>query len=146
MATTTNPHADIIGSGWAYPFKAEGQRGLHTDGRGGIALSRHDVDISESIQIILSTAKGERRMRPNFGCEIHNLIFAPNDASTWGLAAHYVLEALGWWEPRIEVTDVNPGLDPDDSSRMLIEVKYRIKATNDVRSIVYPFYLLTGRE
>jgi phage baseplate assembly protein W len=129
---------DILGIGWSFP--------LRIDGRGGISLSRHDNDIAESIRIIISTAKGERRMRPEFGCEIHNLIFAPNNASTWGLAAHYVEEALGWWEPRIEVTEIDPYPDPEDHSRLLINIKYLIKATNDPRSIVYPFYMIPGRE
>ena len=102
MVMDTNK--DIMGTGWSYP--------LRTDGRGGIALSRHENDIEESIRLILSTAKGERRMRPNFGCDIHTLIFAPNNATTWGLAAHYVEEALGWWEPRIEVWRSIPDLTP----------------------------------
>ncbi len=132
----TDTEKDILGTGWSFP--------LHADGRGGIALSRHENDIEESIRIILGTAKGERRMRPNFGSDIHNLIFAPNNATTWGLAAHYVEEALGWWEPRIEVTEIEPNSDPEDTSRLLINIKYRIKATNDARNITYPFYLLSG--
>ena len=135
MATDTNK--DILGTGWSFP--------LRIDSRGGIALSQHDRDIEESIRTILSTAKGERRMRPNFGCDIHNIIFAPNNATTWGLASHYIEEALGWWEPRIEVTDIDPQPDPEDTSILLINIKYRIKATNDERNLVYPFYLLPGR-
>ena len=136
MVTEAN-HKDILGTGWSFP--------LRVDSRGGVALSRHEKDIEESIRIILSTAKGERRMRPNFGCDVHTLIFAPNNATTWGLASHYVEEALGWWEPRIEVTEVNPQSDPQDTSRLLINIKYCIKATNDARNLVYPFYLLPGR-
>jgi len=128
---------DILGTGWAFPLKI--------DGRGGIALSQHENDIEESIGIILGTAKGERRMRPDFGCEIHNLVFAPNNATTWGLAAHYVEDALGWWEPRIEVVDVDTQLDPDDSGTLLITIYYRIRSTNDERNLVYPFYLIPGR-
>lgn len=127
----------ILGAGWSFP--------LRIDGRGGISLSHHENDISESIRIILGTAKGERRMRPHFGCDIHKLIFAPNNASTWGLAARYVEEAIGWWEPRIQVTEVDPTPDPEDSSRLLINIRYHVKATNDERSIVYPFYLMPGR-
>ena len=134
----TDSNRDSLGAGWSFP--------LHIDGRGGISMSQHDNDIEESIRIILGTAKGERRMRPNFGCDIHRLIFAPNNATTWGLAAHYVDEALGWWEPRIEVTDIDPHPDPEDTSRLLIDIQYVIKATNDARNIVYPFYLLPGRE
>ena len=125
---------DMLGTGWTFP--------LQIDSRGGIAMSRGEGGIVDSIKVILGTARGERRMRPNFGCDIHSLVFAPNNASTWGLAAHYVEEALGMWEPRIEVLEVDPHPDPDDTSRLLINIKYRIKATNDARNIVYPFYLM----
>ena len=127
---------NMLGTGWTFP--------LRIDGRGGIALSTNENGIVDSIRVILGTAKGERRMRPGFGCDINTLVFAPNNASTWGMAAHYVEEALGMWEPRIEVMQVEPYPDPDDTSRLLINIKYRIKATNDARNIVYPFYL-TGR-
>ncbi len=90
----------------------------------------------------MGTARGERRMRPNFGCDIHTLIFSPNNGTTWGLACHYVEDALVWWEPRIEVLKVDAHPDPGDTSRLLIEVGYRVKATNDERNIVYPFYLM----
>ena len=125
---------DILGTGWSFPLRA--------DGRGGIALSRHENDIEESIRIILSTAKGERRMRPNFGCDIHTLIFAPNNATTWGMVKQYVQEALGWWEPRVDVMDVDVSSDPTDSSRLIIDIAYKVKATSDRRSLVYPFYLV----
>jgi len=124
---------DILGTGWHFP--------TGVDGRGGLALCRHEKDIDESIRIILSTAKGERRMRPNFGCRIHELIFAPNNATTWGQVRKYVMEALGYWEPRIEVEDIQVQADPEDSSRLLININYRLKATSDKRSLVYPFYL-----
>ena len=124
---------DILGTGWHFP--------TGVDGRGGIALSRYENDIEESIDVILSTAKGERHMRPEFGCRIHELIFAPNNATSWGLVRQYVEEALGWWEPRIEVSEVEVHADPADRSRLLINIKYRLKATSDERSLVYPFYL-----
>ena len=127
---------DILGTGWSYP--------LRIDGHGGLSLSQHESDIEESIRIILTTAKGERHMRPNFGCDVHNLIFAPNNATTWGLASHYVEEALGWWEPRIEVSEIDTYPDPDDTSRLLINIRYLIKATNDTRNLVYPFFVLPG--
>jgi hypothetical protein len=80
-------------------------------------------------------------MRPDFGCRIHELIFAPNNATSWGLVKQYVEEALGWWEPRIEVTEVDVRSDSGDTSRLLISIKYRVKATSDERTLVYPFYL-----
>jgi len=124
---------DILGTGWQFP--------LREDGRGGLAMSQHESDIEQSIEIILRTAKGERRMRPDFGCGIHDLIFAPNNATTSGLIAHAVEEALGWWEPRIEVTNVDVSPDPADTSIVLVNIAYQVKATNDERTLVYPFYL-----
>jgi hypothetical protein len=128
-----NTVKDILGTGWHFP--------LGVDGRGGIAMMRHEKDIEESMRIILATSKGERRMRPEFGCRIHELVFAPNNATTWGLVTQYIEEALGWWEPRVEVMEVDVHPDTTDPSRLLINIKYRIKATSDERSLVYPFYL-----
>ena len=133
MARVSTETKDIIGSGWHFP--------IGVNGRGGIDLSVAEQDIDESIRIILSTAKGERHMRPNFGCGIHDLVFAPNSAATWSLTAHHVREALGWWEPRIAITDVDIRPDPTDTSRLMINIKYKIKATNDERNLIYPFYL-----
>jgi uncharacterized protein len=126
--------ADFQGVGWAFP--------VGVDARGRIALARHERDIEEAIQIILLTPKGQRVMRPEFGSRLHELIFAPNDATTAGLAAYYVEDALGMWEPRIEVDEVNAGPDPDDAARMLIEIHYTVKSTYDSRTLVFPFYRL----
>jgi len=123
---------DIVGTGFRFPM------GL--DGRGGIAMARQE-GIDESIRIILSTPQGERRMRPAFGSRIHELVFAPNNASTWALMQQYVKEALEWWEPRIEVLNVDASPDASDSSKLLVNIAYRVKATSDERNLVYPFYL-----
>ena len=125
--------SDILGTGFHFP--------LGVDGRGGIAMTRREKDIEESIRVILTTSKGERRMRPDFGCRVHELVFAPNNATTWGQAAQYVEDALGWWEPRIEVLEVDVGADAADTSQLMIDIKYKVKATSDERSLVYPFYL-----
>jgi len=126
----------FIGRGWAFP--------LRVDSTGGIALVSREQEIEEAIRLILGTSPGERPMRPEFGCRIHELVFEPNDGSTAGLAAHYVEQALGMWEPRIRVLAVRTGVDPAEPSRMLIDVHYEIKATNDRRSLVYPFYTIPG--
>lgn len=125
--------SDILGTGFSWP--------MGVDGRGGIAMARQEKDIDESIKIILSTSVGERHMRPMFGCRIHELVFAPNSATTWGLMQQYVEEALGWWEPRIEVVQVDVNPDPTDTARLIVDVLYKVKATSDKRSLVYPFYL-----
>jgi phage baseplate assembly protein W len=108
---------------------------------GGIALATGEHDIEQSIRIILGTSPGERVMRPEFGCRIHDLVFAPHDAATEGLAIHYVQEALERWEPRIDVVQVEVSRDAAQEGTMLIEIKYQIKDIHDERSIVYPFYL-----
>ena len=127
---------DFLGNGWAFPVRV--------DARGRIALANQERDIEEAMRIILLTSKGQRVMRPEFGCQIHELLFAPNDASTAGLAAHYVEEALNMWEPRIRVLDVTAGPDPNDTARLLVNVRYEIKATHDKRSLVFPFYRIPG--
>ena len=124
--------SDFLGVGWSFP--------VVVDVRGRIGLSRHERDIEEAVRMIVSTPKGQRVMRPEFGCQIHDLVFAPNDATTAGLAAHYVTEALRMWEPRIRIQHVSAEPDPTDSARLLIEVRYQIKATHDSRSLVFPFY------
>ena len=126
-------NSNILGKGLCFP--------IGVDGRGGIAMTRDEKDIDDSISIILGTARGERHMRPLFGCRIHELVFAPNNATTWGMMQQYVEEALGWWEPRIEVLDVEVGADPIDTSRLLVNILYKVKATSDKRTLVYPFYL-----
>jgi phage baseplate assembly protein W len=129
---------EIIGTGWAFPLGA--------NGRGGIAMSRGETDIEQAIRIILGTAKGERRMRPDFGCQIHDLVFASNDDSTWGLARYYVDDALAMWEPRIDVLDIAVGPNLDNPARLDINLSYRVRATKDARTLVYPFYLITPEE
>src|SRR3954469_19432072 len=125
---------DFLGNGWAFPMRISPS--------GGIALSRQERDIDEAIRIILSTAKGERHMRPQFGCGIHDLVFASNNPTTQGLVESYVRDAIGWWEPRVEVESVDVSTAGDDGNILLINVHYRIRATNDERNLVYPFYLI----
>jgi len=128
---------EFIGRGLAFP--------LQVDPRGGIALASGDRDIAQSIQIILETAPGERAMRPTFGCRIHELVFAPQNANTWGLIRLYVQQALAQWEPRIEVREVEITTPPDRPEVVMVEIKYQIKDTHDERSIIHPFYI-TGEE
>jgi len=127
---------DFLGTGWAFP--------VSMDAHGRIELARQERDIEEAMHIILLTPKGQRVMRPEFGCQIHELIFSPNDATTAGLAAYFVEEALGMWEPRIRVQEVMARPGADDPGRLLIEIRYEIKATHDSRSLVFPFYRIPG--
>jgi phage baseplate assembly protein W len=124
----------FLGRGWSFPPEV--------DGRGGMAMAQDEVDIDQAIRVILGTTKGERPMRPDFGCRIHELIFSPINSTTMGLVGHYVEEALGWWEPRIQLREVIVDPDPDDPGRLLINIRYQIRATHDDRSLVYPFYVI----
>ena len=129
---------DFLGKGWAFP--------VGVDRRGGIAMVSGAEDIEQSIRIILETAPGERVMRPEFGCGIHELVFAPNSPGTAGVVAYHVREALGRWEPRIEVEAVNVHPDPQREAVLLIEIHYTIRSTNDRRNLVYPFYRIPEEE
>jgi phage baseplate assembly protein W len=126
----------LIGRGWGFPVGA--------DVTGGIRLSGDLTEIEESIAIILGTSPGERVMRPTFGCRIHELVFAPNNSETLGLARRHVEEALGMWEPRVDVTSVHVTADADDMERgrLNIELTYTVRGTKDARTLVYPFYLI----
>ena len=81
-------------------------------------------------------------MRPNFGCRAWELMFAPVNSETGSLMSHYVEDALRFWEPRIEVNEVEAYRDPADDGALLVEIQYTVKATHDPRSIVYPFYIV----
>ncbi len=124
---------EFLGQGLAFP--------LQVNPRGEIALARGERDIEQSIRIILETMPGERVMRPDFGCRIWELVFAPHDPTTEGLLIHYVEQALTRWEPRIDLTSVKVSDDPVQAGAVLIEINYIIKATHDERSIVHPFYI-----
>jgi hypothetical protein len=125
---------DIIGKGWAFPPRL--------DQRGQIALVEGANEIEQAILIILNTSPGQRVMRPEFGCRLQELVFAPNNSLTAGLAERYVREALGRWEPRIDLEEVLVSPDPSNRALLEISVRYRIKAIHSSRSLVYPFYLI----
>jgi phage baseplate assembly protein W len=128
--------ADFRGVGWSFP--------VQTNDQGQISQARQDEAIRQSIRLIIETAKGERLMRPTFGCGIHDLVFAPNDPLTAARASFEVREALIDWEPRIEVLNVQAQLATAEENTLLLDVQYRVRSTNNVFNLVYPFYLRRG--
>ncbi|KOP26682.1 baseplate protein [Hapalosiphon sp. MRB220] len=125
-------NADFLGKGFAFPLKI--------NARGGIAQSQQQQKIQDSIRFILGTQYNERVMRPNFGCNLNSLLFAPNNRATANLAHYYVEEALKIWEPRIIVEEIV--IDNDyDHNCLIIKVSYRIKSTYELQNLIYPFYL-----
>ncbi len=125
---------DIVGRGLAFP--------LHADHTGSIAMLSGPDLVQRGMIIVLSTAPGERVMRPEFGCAIWDLLFAPVNANTLGLMAQHVREAIGRWEPRVDLEEVVVRPDPADPARVEIDIAYRIRDTNDRRNLVYPFYVI----
>ena len=129
---------DIVGTGWGFP--------LGVDARGGLRMAHGDEDVAEAIRLILGTAPGERRMRPEFGCGIHEFVFAPIDATTRGMIRYQVVEALGRWEPRIDVEEVRVYPDPYLDGCLLIDISYTLRTSGDERNLVYPFYTIPEHE
>jgi phage baseplate assembly protein W len=104
----------------------------------------YEEDIDEAIKIILSTNRGERVMRPEFGAGLNSFIFEPVSVTTMELVRTRVEESLIDWEPRIDVEEVKVTTSPPERNRLLIDITYRVRATNAVRNLVYPFYLQEG--
>jgi phage baseplate assembly protein W len=115
---------------------------MGVDHTGSIRLTDSAEDIDLSMRIVLMTAPGERVMRPRFGCEIWDLLFEPVTPNLLGLIAEAVYDALGQWEPRIDVEEVQPVPDENDSALVRVHISYRVRATNDRRNLVYPFYVI----
>ncbi len=124
----------FLGRGWAFPLRL----GPNADAE----MSAYEQDIREAIRIILGTAPGERMMRPDFGASLDKLVFEPISAATTALARHYVEETLIRWEPRIDVIEVQ--VTTRAANQLLIDIRYRVRATNTFYNLVYPFYLTEG--
>lgn len=123
----------FLGRGWRFP--------VDLNRNGGIAMSEYEDLVRESMIIILGTAPGERVMRPNFGCDIHELLFAPNNPNTAGLAAYYCVEALTKWESRISDVEAEAMPSKEEPNKLLIHIRYKVRETGNSHNMVYPFYL-----
>jgi uncharacterized protein len=130
--------SDLIGSGWSFPV-------VLTPG-GSVRLVSGAEEIEAAVRMILTTAPGERVMRPDFGCAMWEQVFAPVNPNTLGLIEQAVREALARWEPRITLDAVTATPDPTDDSLVQINIEYHVRATNDHRNLVYPFYVIPHEE
>lgn len=126
----------FLGQGWRFP--------LDTDEHGRIELAAGREDVEQAIRIVLGTAKGERVMRPEFGCGIHEYVFSEVNTTTLNLIEDSVTEALVRWEPRIEVRNVETTVDDAEAGRLLVRIDYLLRRTNTEFNVVYPFYLREG--
>jgi hypothetical protein len=125
-----------LGTGFAFP--------LRVGPTGAIALSSGELDIEEAIGIVLGTAPGERPLRPDFGCGIHDVVFAPNNPPTRLAVEGRVRDALTRYEPRIDVNAVRVRSEPETPELLLVEIDYRVRSNNAFGNVVYPFYLREG--
>lgn len=130
--------SEITGTGVAFP--------LRIDSQGSLALVSGADDINEAITLILSTAQGERPMRPLFGCGIHDYVFETIDARTISVLEREIRIALDRWEPRIEVAAIEIDASEAANGRLPIDISYIVRATNDRRNLVYPFYVIPAEE
>lgn len=124
---------NFLGKGWKYP--------VELDRMGGIATSAYDELVRQSILVILGTAFGERVMRPHFGCEIHEIVFAPNNLHTATLAADFCVIAITKWEPRVHEVEADASASRDEPNRLDIHIRYKLQGSSTPRNMVYPFYL-----
>ncbi|WP_370573068.1 GPW/gp25 family protein [Methanomethylovorans sp.] len=127
---------EFLGVGWKFP--------LSVDHNGKVAVASFEDDIKEAIWIILGTAKGERVMRPDFGCGINEYVFCSMDTLNLHLIENTVYEALKKWEPRIEVLGVKADLKSAEEGKLLINIDYKVRTTNTQFNMVYPFYIKEG--
>ena len=133
------------------------ESGLYISPHGTIAMAQGQMAIRQSILLLLSTSPGERVMRPDYGCHLRRLVFLPNDATTAGLAMHYIRQSLEHWEPRVEVVRIltgedvqgraggphqaGSGLSQPQENFLNILIEYRVRATHLVDSVHFVFNL-----
>lgn len=125
--------ADFLGVGWTSPVKLNDKY--------QIEMAHHEECVRQSLLMILGTAKGDRIMRPDFGCGIHDLVFANNSPSMFGRIIYEVRQSLINWEARIDILDINAYPDEKQPNLLLIKINYQVRTTNNRFNLVYPFYL-----
>jgi hypothetical protein len=131
-----NPVKAFLGVGCAFP--------PHVQADGSIAEAVYEEDIRQAIRIIIFTNRGERLMRPDFGAGLNEFVFASVNTTTMTLIETRVRDSLITWEPRIDVLQVTVTADPSERNKLLIDLTYRVRATNTQHNLVYPFYLEEG--
>ncbi|HLM22036.1 MAG TPA: GPW/gp25 family protein [Propionibacteriaceae bacterium] len=138
VTATTAATVDFIGAGWSYP--------LGTDATGGVALVNSDRELEQAIRLILGTAVGERPMRPEFGCRIHDHVFNTATSASAGQIAYDVRQALERWEPRVDVLDVGVTFEAMESGELYVDISYQVRGLYDPRNLVFPFYVIPSQE
>jgi phage baseplate assembly protein W len=121
--------------------EAAGAAGLRLSATGGLEMVDGHASIRQAVLLLLSTLPGERVMRPGYGCDLHRLLFQPNDDTTAGLAIHYVRSAVETWEPRVELLAVDATRHPEIPGRLDVSLTYRVRATGRRDGLTLPVSL-----
>ncbi|MGH9244056.1 MAG: GPW/gp25 family protein [Acidimicrobiales bacterium] len=127
-------HEEFIGTGWAFP--------MGVSAIGGIAMARREHELEQAMRLILSTYPGERPMRPEFGCRLRDFVFQGASDETAARLAYEVKNSLRRWEARVDIEKVDVTVDTYERNLLFIDIKYAVKATNDRRNLVFPFYTI----
>jgi phage baseplate assembly protein W len=142
-----------LGRGWSFPpsFQAPALLPANRPNTiryevGGVDMVAGQTDIEQSLHILLTTRLGERVLAPDFGCDLHPLVFEPLNAATAARFEDLVLTAVLYHEPRIELLDVTATQPPEETGLVLLDLHYQVRSTNSRHNYVYPFYLQEGSE
>ena len=125
--------AEFLGTGLRFP--------LVPDRGGGLGYVSGEADVEQSLLILLQTALGERIMRPRFGTELPRMVFAPGSVQNLSRLEASVRQAVRDHEPRVELEDVAAALDPEDDTRAVVSIRYRVRQANTRANLVFPYYL-----
>jgi uncharacterized protein len=131
-------NSGFLGKGFAFPLSVDPVTGR-------MEMAEYEEDIKQAIYIIIMTRKGERVMRPEFGCSIHDYAFDTMDYENLTMIEEAVKDALILWEPRITSIDVKAYV-ADGDGRLDISINYIVRTTNNPYNLVYPFYINEGLE
>jgi uncharacterized protein len=137
LSDSIGERKDFLGRGWATPVQLDPRTSQ-------VASVAYEEDIRQSIRIILETAPGERVMRPNFGCGIHEMVFTAVDSTAIQMIRSIVEEALVRCEARIDVLGITVDEQATTEGKLLVEIEYRVRKTNQTGNLVFPFYFREG--
>ncbi|MEO7316904.1 MAG: GPW/gp25 family protein [Ginsengibacter sp.] len=130
---------DFLGVGWSFPptFNLQIK---------GVEMTEKEIDIERSLQILLTTALGERVMEPKYGCNMDSLLFEPLNTTVKTIMIDKIETAILFFEPRVDAQKINLNLQDELEGKVLIEINYIVRSTNSRYNFVFPYYINEGTE
>lgn len=129
----------FIGKGWSFPP-------TFNTSRKGVEMTEGNEDIQRSLEILLTTMKGERVMQPKYGCNMDEMIFQPLDTTTKTIIRDKIRIAILYFESRIDLVNIQFDFSKEQEGEVLIRIEYTIRGTNSRFNYVFPFYENEGTE